>query len=360
LSGAPSTVEIAAARARARLTPGELHAVDDCNAALGLIRPEGEPVLEDVAALLKDLLTADLAGLYAVKRVDWGWQAALCNLRGLPSGVDGKAFVESWFNGRSAPLHATTAVAVRRVFEGPFAPVYNPERPNRRQRNRAVRPAALTYHENHDKIVGHDQLRVLVCDGPALLAWVGAVRSVPFSAREHRRLDALVPALQRHLVVERRLRDAGLQRAGLVAALEALAAPAFVVRTNGSVAHANRNGRAAYDRDPSLRRALLRGAPPGFEATEVAVRGEPAARLLLQSAAHGELEARVAESARAWRLTRRETGVLGLLVSGDSNGLIAVKLGCSVRTVELHVTKILRKAQCEGRSDVIRRALDLG
>jgi DNA-binding NarL/FixJ family response regulator len=43
-------------------------------------------------------------------------------------------------------------------------------------------------------------------------------------------------------------------------------------------------------------------------------------------------------------LTRREREVLQLVLTGDSNKEIALRLGCSVKTAEFHVKNILTKS----------------
>ena len=92
------------------------------------------------------------------------------------------------------------------------------------------------------------QLRALVCEGSTLLAWVGALRSEPFSPREQRILQELVPSLQRRLELETRLREAGLLGSALEAALEALGQPAYVLTSKGRVVYANSAGRALAER----------------------------------------------------------------------------------------------------------------
>lgn len=58
------------------------------------------------------------------------------------------------------------------------------------------------------------------------------------------------------------------------------------------------------------------------------------------------------EVARAWRLTPRESEVLALLVQGRSNKEIAAALGGSVRTAELHVSRVIAKSGCASRAEV--------
>jgi DNA-binding CsgD family transcriptional regulator len=54
-------------------------------------------------------------------------------------------------------------------------------------------------------------------------------------------------------------------------------------------------------------------------------------------------------------LTAREQEVLGLLGEGRSNKEIADKLTCSVRTVEFHISNLLRKAGASSRLGLIAR-----
>lgn len=55
----------------------------------------------------------------------------------------------------------------------------------------------------------------------------------------------------------------------------------------------------------------------------------------------------------AWQLTPREHEVVTLVARGASNYEIATELRCAVRTVEHHVTSILRKASVPSRSALI-------
>jgi DNA-binding CsgD family transcriptional regulator len=58
---------------------------------------------------------------------------------------------------------------------------------------------------------------------------------------------------------------------------------------------------------------------------------------------------RVGEIASLWRLTPRQASVMALLVEGLANKEIALRLGCSVGTIENHVTSILRRAKVGSR-----------
>ena len=106
-------------------------------------------------------------------------------------------------------------------------------------------------------------LRVLVCDGPALLGWVGAMRSEPFEARELRLMRELIPSLQRRLALDARLREAGMMHAALEAALESLGQAAYVVTSTGRVAYANSAGRVRLEQDARTADGRPAQAPAG-------------------------------------------------------------------------------------------------
>jgi DNA-binding CsgD family transcriptional regulator len=204
-------------------------------------------------------------------------------------------------------------------------------------------------------------LRVLVCEDATMLGWTGVMRSEPFGEREQRLLRELTPTLQRRLMVDTRLREAGMLNAALEATLEALGQPAYVVTAAGRVAYANSAGRAQVDLGHAhVAEAVTRyarGEPVGEELSISPLRltGTPSYYLALDRSACTRTSARVQTLGSNWKLTARETEVLGHLIHGESNKAIAVSLGCAERTVEVHVTRILAKAQVESRSALIAK-----
>ncbi len=56
--------------------------------------------------------------------------------------------------------------------------------------------------------------------------------------------------------------------------------------------------------------------------------------------------------AREWKLTRRESQVLAAIADGKANKEIADALSCSVRTAEVHVLHLLRKAGVRTRAEL--------
>jgi two-component system response regulator FixJ len=57
------------------------------------------------------------------------------------------------------------------------------------------------------------------------------------------------------------------------------------------------------------------------------------------------------------RLTPRERDVLGHLVDGHPNKIIAYRLGISPRTVEIHRARIMQKCRVRSLSELVRTAL---
>jgi len=252
---------------------------------------------------------------------------------------------------QETPLHDLRTGAWRRLGIGPTEEAQVRER---------VHGGAVTIYRQL-KMEHMFQLRTLVCEGSTLLAWVGALRSEPFTPREQRLLQELVPFLQRRLELETRLREAGLLGSALEAALEALGQPAYVLTSTGRVVYANSAGRARAERvSPSLAEVIRRHGqgeppPPGTAVTALQVRGLAPHYLVVDRSAEAQAGARVHVLASRWGLTGREAEVLEHIIQGTSNKAIAARLGCAERTVEVHVTHVLSKAQVESRSALIAK-----
>ncbi|KFE62289.1 LuxR family transcriptional regulator [Hyalangium minutum] len=252
---------------------------------------------------------------------------------------------------RETPLHDLKAGAWRRLGIGPTEEA--------RVRERVTGGTVTLYRQL--KMEHMFQLRALVCEGSTLLAWVGALRSEPFTPREQRLLQELVPSLQRRLELETRLREAGLLGSALEAALEALGQPAYVLSSKGRVVYANSAGRALAERaSPSLAEIIRRHGqgeppPPGTSVTALQVRGLSPHYLVVDRSTEAQASARVHVLASRWGLTVREAEVLEHIIQGTSNKAIAARLGCAERTVEVHVTHVLSKAQVESRSALIAK-----
>ena len=247
---------------------------------------------------------------------------------------------------------------------------YDPLTPERGQRNRALTLRQLPRRALGPGVKAHvsavwpklgvvsqDQLRMLVCDGPLLLAWIGGFRSEPFTPRDAAALQSLAPALRQYFRVERLMRETRALKAGLDAALSAITAPAFVASPSGSVEHANAPGVALLDADRRSARERIRRAVAGstdsYDTVVSLVRDSSRRSYLVVVRERGaEISARLSEAAARWRLTPRQGEVLARLIAGDANKTIAERLHCTEATVEAHVTQILRKSATNSRAEL--------
>jgi DNA-binding CsgD family transcriptional regulator len=250
---------------------------------------------------------------------------------------------------------------------GDFA-LYDPLSPHPSQRNRVCDDTLLKSDACRKTQVGRayqrsgldrvSQIRALVCDGGMLLTWIGAFRDEPFGEREREILQSLIDSLQRRLKAERVLRGVDSGWSALGGVLDAVGLPAFVATAAGHIEHANRAGRASFVRSREevvheIGRAVL-GHPS--RAASVHEISESGTRTRFVVFLRGRDYAARIEGARAeWGLTHRECEVLGHLVEGDANKDIATKLSRSPRTIEIHVSAILRKAGVDDRTRLALR-----
>lgn len=260
--------------------------------------PVGARPLPEVVARLPALLSAEQACTFLVCGEGGTHNLEFFHGAQMPEGI--APAYQRWL--RSAPRHHAA---------------YDPSRPDLRQRNRVLRSgdvAALTDSRpvpvNRSflprfSLSEKDQMRVLICDGPALLAWVGAFRERPFVREEQRIFSALVPALQRRLSLERKLDEAQRQAKEIGAALEEVPAAAFVLGRTGAVLHANAAGRAQLERDRTLVEGTLAAALGGRAAGAQVARLTPDGGLrlaILQLPA--DPAPLVAVARLRWRLSR--------------------------------------------------------
>jgi hypothetical protein len=301
---------------------------------------DGEPPFpESLPPRLLELFGAERAGLYGFRsegshaRVDFFHTVG--DMAGYRQDLDDVV--------RSDPLRCT---------------LFNPLRPEPLQRNRALAingrrlertlgpdTGLARLASRHPFLVREHQLRVLVCEDGALLAWVGAVRAEPFGARDRKILQALVPALRQRLVVERQLAAAPLALGTLAASVEAAGVAALLVRAPGVVVHANAAGRAFVDAEPGRAVERLRASPPGtFTWTPVSIPGFPPHWLVLGRRAPTDPAPRVAALARRAGLRPPQQGVLGHLGRGVSES-----------AVELHVSALLARLDAGSRAALVAR-----
>lgn len=293
--------------------------------------------------------------------------SAVTQVYGIRAGQDGQLGPAFWHSAElsPAPLRVAVAALTRQQLLA-----YDPLLVPAGQRNRAMVFAELGIteetRENGHCIIRQalfctpsDQLRLLVCEGSAALAWVGgfAVDGETFSPQRRRLLQALAEPLSRRLIFEERLRRLPLLEATLHTALEALEGPAHLVDASGRVVLSNGAGRLALERYPGdcaqgIREALS-GEGSRFAVTEVRGAGLPVHHLLIARPDGATGRARRLHVSAQWELTPREAEVLSLVARGLTTAAIARELGCAARTIELHLTRVMEKAGVENRASLV-------
>ena len=138
--------------------------------------------------------------------------------------------------------------------------------------------------------------------------------------------------------------------------LDALAEPAFLIDARGHLQHANREGVAWLERDRrEVMERLARvagGDTAGLRVTPLAG-GGPAHLLVIAERVGDEHPRKVERFCERHRFTPREKQVLALVTRGEPNRRIANELCCSEKTVELHVTHLLRKCTVTSRTELV-------
>ena len=344
-----------------RLTLLDRQRVRDISAELDALTLAGPTALGLVAPAVRDLLDAEKAAAFSIKiQTD---RISLDDVHGVGFDIDS-------FRHKCDRLF-TTGTAGWTFFD--------PLRPEAPQRNRALvrrQLERLTGRKSADlpittnvlapmALAEDDLLRALICDGPTLLAWVGALQPAPFERRQQQLLAALIPPLQRRLKLERQFRTMPRTVAALDAALNAIAAPAFIASSRGSIFETNKAGAALLEREGrnvnnALRETIARRpASIRCDVTPLQGGGEPPCFLVVVRAESQEprLHTALAHLSTRLKLTRREISVLELLSSGMANATMASTLGISEATIEFHVSNLFDKAGVESRSALVGRLI---
>lgn len=314
------------------------------------LRPFGRPrsVLdEQVLPTLGRLLEAPAVAFYDIESTSGGLRLGDISSRGMPRQL------EPMFRG-----------VLERSSGWGF---YDAKHPQARQRNRALTRHQLSRGRTESAkmqrfyaaagLEGLDFLRALLCDGALPLAWVGGMRTTErFDERQRHVLQALVPSLHGFALARRRLERSA---DGLLfdALFDAVPQAAFVFDARGRITRANDAGRALLELQPTLRANLeadaRRGTSRVLALRPVEAPGLPCYQVgLVRPEPNGCCEA-VARARARWGLTPREAQVLRELIDGLTNKEIGARLGCSPLTVEVHVSRLLDKAQRGNRGALV-------
>lgn len=204
-----------------------------------------------------------------------------------------------------------------------------------------------------------DQIRTLLCRGPRLLGWVGAVRDRPFERADVRRLASLTDALRARLVTKSAARTRLPQMELVDGLMAAILEPALLLGKWGHIEAANAAGLRLVEESrsellPSLRAALACGRRhPAFALTRLASRGAPPYVLALYVEENFAQAGQVEAACRRWSLSGRLAAVLEQVVAGRSNKEISQRLGCAEVTVERHLTSLFRVTGARSRTELL-------
>lgn len=153
--------------------------------------------------------------------------------------------------------------------------------------------------------------------------------------------------------------DHAFEEAALDAVLEHIPGAAVVCDQRGAIARSNGEAQRllAADAgfwDKAIARAIRgQAVGAGISVTELSVPGHPP-HFLIVARTGGDRVGLAVDAARGlWGLRAREAQVLAKIAQGHSNRAIAAQLGLAERTVELHITSLLRKAKVESRAQLI-------
>jgi DNA-binding CsgD family transcriptional regulator/PAS domain-containing protein len=246
---------------------------------------------------------------------------------------------------------------------------YNAVSPELSQRDRVLDTGeitALTHgrHRGVEEVVyrqlgalGHDTMRVLVCDGPSLLAWVGIIQPQKTTRQQRELLQLVVPMFRKRLTFERFVSEAALASGAMDTAFEHVNGAAWLLGPNGNIEHANAAAQAQLASDRTATLATLAGclagtAEPRFTVTPVRGAMGSAGYVVVEAMARAAALG-VPRAAVRLGLTPAQTRVLERVARGASNATIAAELKVAERTVEAHVTAILEKAQVPSRAALI-------
>jgi DNA-binding CsgD family transcriptional regulator len=316
---------------------------------------DGRPLLTWLLPELCDLLRASFVGAYRPLATDTGWSLEFMEGAGETAASQVRGFRE-W---------------VLQLKGSDRFLAYNPYSVEAPQRNRALLRKNLApevFAEHHESLYravglpGHDQVRVLICEGPRLLSWLGAAREEPFTEREAAVLRHLIPPVRERLRLERQLRPPWPAGLALEAALEALGRPAFVVGPRNTIDFGNMLGSTQLVRDAkgvlaSIDRSARNASDGAFTITRLCAPGGPTYLLAIERERRPGIANLVSRAQGRWGLTARQTHVLELLLTGATNKEIAVQSACAEVTVEKHVTELYRRSGSRSRMDLLRRLL---
>lgn len=205
-----------------------------------------------------------------------------------------------------------------------------------------------------------EQIRMLVCEGPRLLLWIGAMRDAPFLDEEVDLLQALAEPLRARLNTQRQLDGVQLHEPMVSAVLDALDQPALILTQRGKLEFLNRRAKDMLEQGEgaalfaSLRKQVAnKQQHPSFSLTPL--RGCPGYLLATYAREDTQVAHVVARARTRWQLSARTTAFLEQLARGLSNKEIAARLSCAEVTVEKQLTLLFRSSGVRSRTELMAK-----
>lgn len=243
---------------------------------------------------------------------------------------------------------------------------FDPLRPARRDANvvvslatkvrRAAAEGTPLWHDVlRDADLGdHDQLRLLLCDGREALAVLLAFRRAPFTSAQKRRLSRLTQHLLRRFQQERFQSERDWRGEALAVALDMIGRPALILDLEGRIERANDVAKHALQRDAfvaALRRALD-GDRQGWDVQPLRTSNGRHLVMAVQGHETRRAEVQLKATAVVHELSPRQREVLEGVILGRGNKAIANELGCTVKNVEYHVSRLLSRFDVQTRAEL--------
>jgi DNA-binding CsgD family transcriptional regulator len=198
--------------------------------------------------------------------------------------------------------------------------------------------------------------RVIVCDGPQLLAYVNVMHAKRLTKRQLHVFNRVVASLRRRVVAQQLLATWGTNAATLRHVLDANARPLFVVSGGGRIIENNEAAARELLRSPRLGERVIdatRSDDSELDVVEIRHTGEPA-RFLVRMTQFGRPRSLAAELG----VSPRAAEILALLASGLTNKEIAARAGIAINTVEYHLTRVFARAGVKTRRELLALLVD--
>lgn len=331
--------------------------VVECKAALDAWSLEAM-VPDALLDALRTSTESSIAVCYVPSVCEHGWRLDGFGARGVDSDRRGRAF---------------RSTIEKLSGDEPFLANYDPYAVAESQRNVALSLRDLRRLGMFDRMRQRaaqqalngtfDQLRVLLCDGPRALGWIGVLREEPFAKGDAALLQQLAEPLRRRFRLEHQLRRDTVAGSALEHVLEALATPVFVLGPALRIEHVNAAGRQRLARARAelfedLRRSVAAAPDAPFEVSPLLeVASGYCIAIGRRELARGALA--LARARDAWSLTPKQLRVLELVAAGRSNKEVASAMGNAEVTVELHMTRLFRASGTHSRTELLSKLAQL-